>query len=84
MVRNLVTIARCYADLLRFWSTCANKRCRRARHCLDRSGQCWNMRYPRDEPIAWRLRARVRARRRGLPRAMRDWQRRYDPADNLI
>ena len=50
MIRKWVTLARCYSDILRFWTTCANKKCRRSRRCLDHSGKCWNVSYPRTGP----------------------------------
>ena len=84
MIRKWVTLARCYSDILRFWTTCANKKCRRSRRCLDRSGKCWNVRYPRTGPGRERLRARVILKRRGLPLALREWQRLHDPGDNLL
>jgi hypothetical protein len=84
VIRKWVTLARCYSDILRFWTTCANKKCRRLRRCLDRSGKCWNVRYPRTGPGRERLRARVVLKRRGLPVALREWQRLHDPSDNLL
>ncbi len=84
MLRQVLTLALCYCDLLRFWSNCTNKRCRRARRCLDRSGYFWNTRYPRTGPMRDRARARVRAKRRHLPQWLRDWQRRHDPSDALL
>ena len=67
VIRKWVTLARCYSDILRFWTTCANKKCRRSRRCLDRSGKCWNVRYPRTGPGRERFRARVVLKRRSLP-----------------
>ena len=84
VIRKWVTLARCYSDILRFWTTCANKKCRRSRRCLDRSGKCWNVRYPRTGPDRERFRARVLLKRRGLPLALREWQRLHDPGDNLL
>ena len=84
MIRKWVTLARCYSDILRFWTTCANKQCRRSRRCLDGSGQCWNVRYQRTGPDRERLRARVILKRRGLPLTLREWQRLHDPGDNLL
>ena len=84
LVRKWVTLARCYSDILRFWTTCANKKCRRSRRCLDRSGQCWNVRYPRIGQDRERFRARVVLKRRGLPAALREWQRLHDAGDHLL
>ena len=84
MVRRWVTLARGYSDILRFWTTCANKKCRRSRRCLDRSGKCWNVRYPRMGPDRERFRARVLLKRRALPFVLREWQRLHDPADHLL
>jgi hypothetical protein len=84
MILNWVSLARRYCDLLRFWSDCPDKKCRRLRHCRDRAGHCWNKRYPRYGPVRERLRARVRLKRRTLPLAMQNWQRRHDGGDALL
>ena len=59
MLRNWATLARCYGDILRLWSTCRNKKCKRSRRCLDHTGNRWNVRYPRDGPVRERFRARI-------------------------
>ncbi len=84
VVRKWVTLARCYSDILRFWTTCANKKCRRSRRCLDHSGKCWNVRYSRTGPDRERFRARVVLKRRSLPAVLREWQRLHDPGDHLL
>ena len=84
VIRKWVTLARRYSDILRFWTTCANKKCRRSRRCLDHSGKCWNVRYPRMGPERERFRARVLLKRRTLPFVLREWQRLHDPGDHLL
>jgi hypothetical protein len=84
MVHSFLTLVRCYADLLNFWNDCADKQCRRSRRCRDRSGQCWNTRYPRTGAARERARARIRSKRRALPAALKNWQRCTDPSDVLL
>jgi hypothetical protein len=84
MTHAFLTLVRCYADLLRFWNDCADKTCRRSRHCRDRSGKCWNAHYPRTGAARERARARIRLKRRALAPALKNWQRRTDPSDVLL
>jgi hypothetical protein len=84
MVRSFATLARHYADLLRFWRACPHKICRRERRCRDHKGACWMSRYPKNGEIRDRLKARVQAARVHLPAEIRTLHRGHDPGDCLL
>jgi hypothetical protein len=71
-------------DFLRIWSTCKNRRCRRARRCCGDVGVCWNKRYSYNQEARPRLREKLKAGREKLPAAIKNLARRIDPSDALV